>query len=90
MLEPYAPLNARRHHEPVHRQKEGAGLVRHGRVGRHRLLQHGGSAKKRNIPKPETWKDLTKPAYKGQIVMPNPASSGTGFFRRDGLADAVW
>jgi ABC-type Fe3+ transport system substrate-binding protein len=37
-------------------------------------------AKKRNIPKPETWKDLTKPAYKGQIVMPNPASSGTGYF----------
>jgi len=37
-------------------------------------------AKKKNIPKPETWKDLTKPVYKGQIVMPNPASSGTGFF----------
>jgi iron(III) transport system substrate-binding protein len=37
-------------------------------------------AKKRNIPKPETWQDLTKPAFKGQVVMPNPASSGTGFF----------
>ncbi len=37
-------------------------------------------AQKRNIPKPETWKDLTKPVYKGQVVMPNPASSGTGFF----------
>ncbi len=37
-------------------------------------------AAKRNIPKPETWKDLTKAAYKGQIVMPHPASSGTGFF----------
>ena len=37
-------------------------------------------AQKKNIPKPETWKDLTKPVYKGQIVMPNPASSGTGFF----------
>jgi iron(III) transport system substrate-binding protein len=37
-------------------------------------------AQKKGIPKPETWKDLTKPAYKGQIVMPNPASSGTGFF----------
>jgi iron(III) transport system substrate-binding protein len=37
-------------------------------------------AQKRNIPKPETWKDLAKPAYKGQIVMPHPASSGTGFF----------
>ncbi len=37
-------------------------------------------AAKKNIPKPETWKDLTKPVYKGQVVMPNPASSGTGFF----------
>jgi iron(III) transport system substrate-binding protein len=37
-------------------------------------------AAKRNIPKPESWKDLTKPVYKGQIVMPHPASSGTGFF----------
>jgi iron(III) transport system substrate-binding protein len=35
---------------------------------------------KKGIPKPETWKDLLKPAYKGQITMPNPASSGTGFF----------
>ena len=37
-------------------------------------------AKKRGIPKPETWKDLAKPAFKGQVVMPSPASSGTGFF----------
>jgi len=37
-------------------------------------------AKKRNMPKPESWRDLLKPVYKGQIVMPNPASSGTGYF----------
>ena len=37
-------------------------------------------AQKKGIPKPETWKDLTKPVYKGQVVMPNPASSGTGYF----------
>jgi iron(III) transport system substrate-binding protein len=35
---------------------------------------------KKGIPKPETWADLIKPVYKGQVVMPNPASSGTGFF----------
>jgi iron(III) transport system substrate-binding protein len=38
---------------------------------------------KKNAPKPATWKDLTSPAYKGQIVMPNPASSGTGYL-------AIW
>jgi iron(III) transport system substrate-binding protein len=37
-------------------------------------------ALKKNIPKPESWQDLTKPIYKGQVVMPNPASSGTGYF----------
>ncbi len=37
-------------------------------------------AAKQGLPKPESWKDLTKPVYKGKIVMPNPASSGTGFF----------
>jgi len=37
-------------------------------------------AKKRGLPKPETWKDLIKPVYKGHITMPNPASSGTGYF----------
>ena len=36
-------------------------------------------AQKRNIPRPETWKDLLKPVYRGQITMPHPASSGTGF-----------
>jgi len=36
-------------------------------------------AQKRNLPRPESWKDLLKPIYRGQIVMPHPASSGTGF-----------
>jgi iron(III) transport system substrate-binding protein len=36
-------------------------------------------AKKHNLPKPASWADLTKPVYKGQVVMPNPASSGTGY-----------
>ncbi len=36
-------------------------------------------AKKQNLPKPESWKDLAKPIYKGKITMPHPASSGTGY-----------
>lgn len=36
-------------------------------------------AKKAGLTAPKSWKDLLKPEYKGQIVMPNPASSGTGF-----------
>ena len=34
---------------------------------------------KKNMPKPASWADLTNPAYKDSIVMPNPASSGTGY-----------
>lgn len=36
-------------------------------------------AKKKNLPTPASWQDLTKPVYRGRVVMPNPASSGTGF-----------
>ncbi len=36
-------------------------------------------AKKKNLPTPKKWSDLTNPVYKGHISMPNPASSGTGF-----------
>ena len=32
-----------------------------------------------NLPMPASWADLTKPAYKGHVIMPNPNSSGTGF-----------
>ncbi|HZP88082.1 MAG TPA: extracellular solute-binding protein [Burkholderiales bacterium] len=36
-------------------------------------------AQKRGLPKPEHWSDLAKPIYKGQIAMPNPAASNTGY-----------
>lgn len=36
-------------------------------------------AKKRNLPRPTKWSDLANPVYKGQITMPNPVSSQTGY-----------
>ena len=38
--------------------------------------------KQKNLPMPTSWKDLTNPVYKGEVVMPNPVSSGTGYLRR--------
>jgi iron(III) transport system substrate-binding protein len=36
-------------------------------------------AEKQGLPKPTKWEDLADPIYKGKIIMPNPASSGTGY-----------
>lgn len=33
----------------------------------------------KKLPMPKSFADLVKPEYKGMLVMPNPASSGTGF-----------
>jgi iron(III) transport system substrate-binding protein len=79
MLEPYAPINL----DAImaqYRDKASPpawwGMDVFGAVVCFNTVE----AKKKNIPVPVTWKDLLKPAYKGQIVMPNPASSGTGYF----------
>ena len=43
------------------------------------IIFNEAEAKRLKAPKPATWKDLANPAYRGQIVMSHPASSGTGF-----------
>jgi iron(III) transport system substrate-binding protein len=37
--------------------------------------------KAKKLPMPTSWKDLTNPVYKGEVVMPNPVSSGTGYLQ---------
>ncbi len=78
MLEPYAPLNL----DAImsqYRDKASPpawwGMDVFGAVVCFNTVE----AKKKNLPIPTTWKDLTNPIYKGQVVMPNPASSGTGY-----------
>jgi iron(III) transport system substrate-binding protein len=79
MLEPYAPLNL----DAImsqYRDKRKVPAWWGMDVWGATVCFNTVEAKKKNIPRPESWQDLTKPAYKGQIVMPNPASSGTGYF----------
>lgn len=35
----------------------------------------------KDLPMPKGWNDLLNPVYKGMLIMPNPASSGTGFLQ---------
>ncbi|HSV54530.1 MAG TPA: putative 2-aminoethylphosphonate ABC transporter substrate-binding protein [Burkholderiaceae bacterium] len=79
MLEPYAPLNL----DAImsqYRDKKKVPAWFGMDVWGATICFNTVEAQKKNIPKPESWQDLTKPIYKGQIVMPNPASSGTGYF----------
>jgi len=79
MLEPYAPLNL----DAImsqYRDKKNPPAWWGMDVWGATVCFNTVEAQKRGLPKPESWKDLTKPIYKGQIVMPNPASSGTGYF----------
>jgi iron(III) transport system substrate-binding protein len=78
MLEAYAPKNVaaipekfRDSHNPPHWVGNNAWVCA--------IIYNEAEGKKRNIPAPKTWTDLANPVYKGQIVMPDPASSGTGF-----------
>jgi iron(III) transport system substrate-binding protein len=52
-------------------------------------------AKKAGINQPSSWRDLLDPKYRGQLAMPHPASSGTGYLTVAGWiqtmgADAAW
>ena len=79
MLDPYAPANlaaiAPQYRDPKN-PPAWWGMDVYGAT----ICYNTVEGKKKNVPKPESWADLLKPAYKGQIVMPNPASSGTGYF----------
>lgn len=44
-------------------------------------------AKAKGLPAPSSWRDLVDPIYKGQIVMPDPNSSGTGLLSVFGWMD---
>ena len=78
MLEPYAPLNIDAI-MPAYRDKKNPPAWFGMNVFGATVCFNTVEAKKRNIALPTTWKDLTKPEFKGQVVMPNPASSGTGY-----------
>jgi iron(III) transport system substrate-binding protein len=78
MIEPYAPKEIDKVNDVY---KDGAnhwfattGYLAAFCVNTQRLEDKG-------LPMPASWQDLLDPVYKGEIVMPNPASSGTGYLQ---------
>jgi iron(III) transport system substrate-binding protein len=78
LLEPYAPKGLQRV-QPLFRDKDAVPAWVGIDIFMSALCFNTEVAKKKNLPKPDSWADLTKPVYKGEVVMPNPASSGTGY-----------
>ena len=78
LLEPYVPKGLERV-QPLFRDKSATPAWVGIDIYMSAFCFNTEVGKKKNLPKPESWADLIKPVYKGEIVMPNPASSGTGY-----------
>ena len=78
LLEPYAPKGLERV-QPLFRDKANPPAWVGIDIYMSAFCFNTEVAKKANLPMPTGWADLTNPVYKGQVVMPNPASSGTGY-----------
>ena len=78
LLEPYAPKGLERV-QPLFRDKATPPSWVGIDIYMSAFCVNTEVAKKASLPMPTSWADLTNPVYKGQVVMPNPASSGTGY-----------
>ncbi len=78
LLEPYAPKGLERI-QPLFRDKVNPPSWVGIDIFMSAFCFNTEVGKKHNLPMPTSWADLTKPVYKGHVVMPNPNSSGTGY-----------
>lgn len=76
MLEPYEPEGIDK--VPARfRDPDGKWFATTGYMGAFCVNQE--VMEKNGLPEIASWQDLTGPEFEGRIVMPNPASSGTGY-----------
>jgi len=78
LVEPYAPKGVEKLPAP-YRAADGSWFTATGYMAA--FCVNTEALKAKNLPMPTSWKDLTNPVYKGEIVMPNPVSSGTGYLQ---------
>lgn len=78
LLAPYAPKGVDKL-KPADKAADGKWFATTGYVAAFCVNTEVLKAKK--LPVPTTWKQLADPIYKGEVVMPNPVSSGTGYLQ---------
>ena len=78
LIEPYAPKDYMKL-QPMFRDKNNPPLWTGLEMYLNIVCFNTVEAEKRGLPKPKTWADLANPIYKGQIAMPNPTMSNTGY-----------
>ncbi|MEZ5851234.1 MAG: putative 2-aminoethylphosphonate ABC transporter substrate-binding protein [Hyphomicrobiaceae bacterium] len=76
LLDPYKAAGAARH-KPQFQSKDGLFVGMDAFLGV--VCYNTVEGKKAGAAAPATYADLLKPRFKGQVVMPHPASSGTGY-----------
>lgn len=82
MLAPYSPEGVDKM-DPRFRDPEGRWFATTGYFAAFCVNKPLLESKK--LPIPASWEDLLNPVYKGEIVMPNAASSGTGYLQVSSL-----
>jgi iron(III) transport system substrate-binding protein len=78
MLEPYSPPGVDKVNQQF-RDPQGRWFATTGYLAA--FCVNTEVLKSKNLPMPTSWQDLLNPVYKGQLIMPNPASSGTGYLQ---------
>jgi len=90
LLQPYTSPNMAQLHDwavNVHRITDGRCVgVSSGAIG---VAWNSELMTRRNLPLPRSWQDLLNPAYRGEIQLPNPNSSGTAYTIIAGLVQ-LW
>ena len=78
MLEPYAPKGIETL-DPRYRDSDEPPSWIGMDIWEAAICYNTVEGEKLGLTPPTSWEDLTKPEFAGHVVMPNPASSGTGF-----------
>ena len=84
MIEPYAPKGLERV-EPMLRDSANPPAWVGIDAWETAIVYNTAEAKAKGLPPIKSYQDLLRPEFKGQIVMSNPNSSGTGFLAVTGL-----